>query len=126
MTPILQELQSYFLNNWVLTEVQTGDQQFTPSTNDFIRLDIQPLWTPNIGYNKHTEDVHALYVTTFARNQVQSSILMDQVTAFVKAMTLVSGSYKSMEPKSQLPIVGQSAAHGGYAIKFLYNFNVYC
>ncbi len=123
MTTILQDLQSYFQANWV-GEIQMGDQQFKAGPNEFIRLDIQPLMTANIGYAKQTKEIHGLLVTSFARNQIQASMLMDTVTAFVQAMDIPSGDYLSMEPKSQLAIVGQSDTHGGYAIKFLYNFEV--
>ncbi len=122
----LEAIQTYFQDNWLVTPIMFGDQEFSMANIDTIRLDIFPIQTLNAGYTLNTNELHGVIVTAFARNQLQASKIMDQVTPFIKNADIPGIQYFKMEPKSQMTYVGQSEGHGGYLIKFLYTFSVSC
>ncbi len=122
----LHTIQTEFQNNWVLTPVQFGDQGMEPTTEEWIRVEILPIASTNTSYTGDLNEIHGLYVTSFARNQVQASELADNVTIFIQNRFIDNVRIKNYQAKFQGPIVEQSDTSGKYFIKVFYEMITTC
>ncbi len=122
----LNTIQTEFQNNWALTPVQFGDQGLEPTTEEWIRVEILPISSINASYAGNLSETHGLYVTSFARNQVQASELADSVTVFIQNRLIDNISVKNYQAKFQGPIIEQSDTHGKYFIKVFYEMTTTC
>ncbi len=122
----LNTIQAEFQNNWVITPIQFGDQDLEPNVDEWIRIDILPIASTNLSYGGKLKEIHGLYVTSFARNQVQSSELADSVTLFIQNRFINNISVKNYQAKFQGPNVGQSGTSGNYFIKVFYEMITTC
>ena len=123
---VLAAVNNYFLNRWTSSDIQYGDQPFSPTTQRFIKLDVLPLLSTNQDYSKRTLSTIGIYGTSFESNQLTSTQLMDELTTFIKAMDIPGIEYDSYAHLSQITVVQQHQSFGGYAIKNAFQIKIYC
>ncbi len=120
----LNSIQTEFLNNWVTTPIQFGDQNFTPPGNNWIRLDIIPVASTNLSYSGNLAEIHGCYVTCYDINQVQASLLADEVSVFFQNRFIDNIQVLSWQPKDQGPVIVSEGPEGSYYVKLFYKLKV--
>ncbi len=123
---VLETIQTEFQTNWVTTDIQFGDDNMNPTTQSWIRLDIIPLGTNNASYSGNLDEYHGCYITSYARNQMQASLLADQVSNFFQNRTIDNVRTFNYQPKDQGPIIGVNKNEGVYYVKTFYRMRTLC
>ncbi len=117
---VLNTIQTEFQDNWLLTPIQFSDQNFTPTADSWIRLDVIPLGSTNLSYSGSLGEVHGCYVICYDINQVQASLLADQVSTFFQNRLISGIQVLSYQPKDQGPIVSSDGPNGSYYVKLFF------
>ncbi len=123
---VLLEINKEFQDNWT-GPITFGDNEYTPTGETWIRVDVQPLFIKNASYSGALDETHALYVTSYHRNQTQASLLADAVTNFIQNRIINGLQVLNFEPVSQRPVVSDTGQlTGGYQLRTMYKVKTIC
>ncbi len=123
---VLEDIQTEFRDNWTASEIQYGHQEFTPTGNEWILIDVLPSVTSFVGYTTNLNERHTLYVICYARNQVQASKLADLVTTFLRSRDMPAYFIGACNPLHQGPITNSPTDTGSYYVKTEFAFDSVC
>ncbi len=122
ITNVLQTIQQHFIDNWSASEVQFSSQEFAPTGDSWVILDILPTYTRNTGYSTNLTEIHTIYVTCFNTNQTTASMLADQIIPFLQNQDFNGIRTGSYQPRQQGPVVSTKS----YFVKLSFQAELTC
>ncbi len=97
---VIQTIQNEFSANWDGV-VQFEGTQKTITAEEWIHIDVAPIYVESLSYGGCVNEKYRLYVIAYHRNPVQAAALADKVIAFIQHRQIGNLVVRSWRPFTQ-------------------------
>jgi len=80
---VVLAVEKHFNDNWVASEVNYDQPQFTPQSSKWIEIIVNPVLSENASFTC-TRETFELHTLVYGANKVEAGTLVDSVVAFLQ------------------------------------------